>query len=86
MQDQITRRIRQDEKLSAAKFRTTIRVWLSTGGKVDRVQVLRTTGDTQLDTLIEREIGAMPALPEAPPREMPQPVIVRIAALPGAGG
>jgi len=85
MQDQIGRRLRQDDKLNTGKFRATIRVWLSAVGKVDRVQVLRTTGDTQLDTLIEQEIGSMPAMPEAPPREMPQPVIVRIGALPGVG-
>ena len=85
MQDQIGRHLRQDDKLNTAKFRATIRVWLTNGGKVDRVQVLRTTGDTQLDRLIEQEIGTMPALPEAPPREMPQPVIVRIGALPGVG-
>jgi TonB family protein len=85
MQDQIARHLRQDDKLNTAKFRATIRVWLTNAGRVDRVQVLRTTGDNQLDRLIEQEIGTMPALPEAPPREMPQPVIVRIGALPGVG-
>ena len=85
MQDQIGRRLREDEKLNTMKFRATIRVWLTGAGKVDRVQVMRTTGDTQLDSLIEQELGAMPTLPEAPPREMPQPVIVRIAAAPGVG-
>jgi len=85
MQDQIGRRLREDEKLNTMKFRATIRVWLSLAGKVDKVQVLRTTGDTQLDVLIEQELGAMPTMPEAPPREMPQPVIVRIAAVPGVG-
>jgi len=85
MQDQIGRRLREDDKLSTNKFRATIRVWLSPAGKVDRVQVLRTTGDTQTDTLIERAIGSMPVMPEAPPKEMPQPVIVRVGALPGVG-
>jgi hypothetical protein len=85
MQNQISRHIRQDEKLNTAKFRATIRVWLTNAGKVDRVQVLRTSGDTQLDKLIEQELGTMPAMPETPPREMPQPVIVRIGALPGVG-
>jgi protein TonB len=85
MQDQIGRRLRQDDKLNTNKFRATIKVWVSTGGKVDRVQVLRTTGDSRLDVLIEEVIGTMPSMPEAPPREMPQPVIVRIGAVPGVG-
>lgn len=85
MQDQIGRRLRSDDKLNVAKFRATIRVWLTPVGKVDRVQLLRTTGDTQLDAQIEQVIGTMPVMPEAPPKEMPQPVIVRIGALPGVG-
>jgi hypothetical protein len=85
MQDQISKRLRDDEKLNSNKFRATIRVWLSSIGKVDKVQVLRTTGDTQIDTLIEQAIGTMPPLPESPPKEMPQPVIVRVGALPGVG-
>ncbi|HXJ01226.1 MAG TPA: TonB C-terminal domain-containing protein [Micropepsaceae bacterium] len=85
MQDQISKRLREDDKLNTNKFRATIRVWLSTVGKVDRVQVMRTTGDTQIDTLIEQAIGTMPVMPEAPPKEMPQPVIVRVGALPGVG-
>jgi len=85
MQDQIGRRLRSDDKLNIAKFRATIRVWLTAVGKVDRVQVLRTTGDTQLDAQIEQVIGSMPGMPEAPPKEMPQPIVVRIGALPGVG-
>jgi periplasmic protein TonB len=85
MQDQIGRRIRQDEKLEAAKFRATIRIWLDNVGGVQRVELARTTGDNDLDTRIRKMIGTMPALPEAPPKDMPQPVIVRLGATPGFG-
>jgi len=30
-------------------------------------------------------IGAMPTLPEAPPKDMPQPIVVRIGARAGFG-
>jgi TonB family protein len=85
MQDQIGKRIRQDAKLEAAKFRATIRVWLTEEGAVQKVDVARTTGDNQLDDRIRRAIGSMPAMPEAPPKDMPQPVIVRIGATAGFG-
>jgi hypothetical protein len=77
MQDRIGRRLHEDDFLESAKFRATIRVWITPVGRVERVQIMRTTGDGKIDT--------MPALPEAPPREMPQPVIVRIGATPGVG-
>jgi TonB family protein len=85
MQDQIGRRLHQDDKLDISRFRATIRVWVSDAGKVEKVELSRTTGDDQLDQRIEQMIGTMPVLPEAPPKEMPQPVIVRIGATPGLG-
>lgn len=85
MQEQIGKRLRQDDQLDAARFRATIRVWLSPVGRVERVEVARTTGDGQLDDRIKQMIGTMPLLPEAPPQEMPQPVVVRIGATPGFG-
>ena len=85
MQDQIGKRIHQDEKLEVAKFRATIRVWLTDAGTVERVEMARTSGDNTLDNRIRQIIGSMPKLPEAPPKDMPQPVIVRIGATPGFG-
>ena len=85
MQDRITRSLHDDDKLNAEKFRVTLKVWLSELGKIQRVQVLHTTGDSDTDSRIEQVIGAMPALGEAPPKDMPQPIVVRIGARAGFG-
>jgi outer membrane biosynthesis protein TonB len=85
MMDRITQSLHDDEKLNAEKFRVTLKVWLSDLGKIQRVQVLHTSGDSSTDSRIEQVIGAMPALPEAPPKDMPQPIVVRIGARAGLG-
>jgi len=85
MQDQIGRRLHQDDKLDVSKFRATLRIWVTAAGQVEKVELTRTTGDDQIDQRIEQMISSMPKMPEAPPREMPQPVIVRIGATPGFG-
>ena len=85
MQDQISKSLRDDDKLNINKFRATLKVWLSNSGKIERVQVLHTTGDDTTDTRIVQVIDAMPTLPEAPPEDMPQPVIVRIGARSSVG-
>ena len=85
MQNSISKSIRDDEKLSTAKFRATIRIWLTDAGKVQRVQVLHATGDSDTDNRIERVIGAMPVLPEIPPKDLPQPTILRIDVRSGIG-
>ncbi len=85
MQERITKSLHADEKLNSDKFIATIKVWLTDAGKIDRVQFLRTTGDQEIDARIQQVIGTMPELPEAPPKDMPQPVIIRIGARPGFG-
>jgi TonB family protein len=85
MNDVITKSLHNDDKLNSAKFRATIKVWVTDSGKVLRVQVLHTTGDPNTDSRIEQVIAAMPSLPEPPPKDMPQPVVVRIGARAGLG-
>jgi hypothetical protein len=85
MQTSISKSIHDDEKLNTEKFRATVKVWLSEAGKIQRVQVMHTTGDAGTDNRIEQVIGAMPVLPEAPPKDMPQPIVVRIGARAGIG-
>jgi hypothetical protein len=85
MQDQISQSLRKDDKLDVRKFRATIKVWLSKVGKIDRVQMLHTTGDADTDSRIVQVIDGMPVLPETPPDDMPQPVIVRIGAASSVG-
>lgn len=85
MQDQIGKRLHQDDKLDVSRFRVTIKIWLSEAGRVEKVELSRKTGDGQMDQRIEQAIASMPAMPEAPPKEMPQPIVVRIGATPGFG-
>jgi hypothetical protein len=85
MQDQISQSLRRDDKLNIDKFRATIKVWLSRAGKIERVQMLHTSGDDNTDSRIVQVIDGMPTLPEAPPEDMPQPVIVRVGARSSVG-
>ena len=85
IQSQIDKSLRADDMLEVAKFRATMRIWLTPSGSVEKVELVRTTGDNELDQRIAQVISTMPAIPEAPPNEMPQPVIVRIGATPGFG-
>jgi TonB family protein len=81
MQDQISRRLHDDAKLDTAKFRATVKIWVSSGGRIERVEVLHGTGDRDLDERIRDAIASMPSLPETPPSDMPA-AIVRVGARP----
>jgi hypothetical protein len=85
MTDRITQALHADERLNTNQYRATIRVWVSEAGKIERVQVVRNSGDSDTSSRIEKVLGAMSNLPEAPPKDMPQPVLIRIGARPGMG-
>jgi protein TonB len=85
-QAQITRRLREDEKLANAKYHGTVKIWFTAAGgvgRVGRVELLHGTGDNDLDERIRQAIANMPGLPEAPPADMPA-MLVRIGARPGS--
>lgn len=85
MQDQISKAMQRDDQLNGKKFRATVKVWISPSGKIERVEIIHTSGDRDIDGRIEQVIAEMATLPEAPPDDMPEPVIVRVGARPGIG-
>jgi hypothetical protein len=80
IQDEIVKQIHSDEELDIANFRGSLKLWLTLAGKINRVEIQRSTGNPQIDSRLRDMIVGMPALPKAPPPEMPQPVRVLIVA------
>ncbi len=76
---QIKRWLAENDKLAGTKYRGTVKVWLSASGAVSRVEILHGTGSSDLDGRLQQAIASMPAVPEAPPSDLPA-MIVRIDA------
>jgi hypothetical protein len=81
----VERRLHQDEKLDLGKFRGTVKIWFSTAGKVERVEIIHSTGDPDTDNRIKQAIATMPSLPEAFPGDL-GPAIVRVGGKPSGEG
>lgn len=84
MRDRIADALQRDEKLRTAKRGGNVRIWLSETGKIERAQFLHASDDGETDRRIEEVIAAMPPLPEAPPKDMPRVVIMRVNVRSGA--
>jgi outer membrane biosynthesis protein TonB len=69
---------RRHKRMSAASARVELRVWTDTAGRISRVQLIRSTGDIELDAAIQSVVGLK--LREAPPRDIPMPMIARLTA------
>lgn len=80
LQRQIQEALQKDDKLRSSHYQVVVSLWLSPTGHTERVKLVNTTGDHELDSKIESTLVASLDVPEAPPQGMPQPVNVRIAA------
>ncbi len=66
------------KKLKSADYRVIVRVWLSRGGAVQRVELAGSSGNGEIDESLRQALAEVPALREPPPENMPQPVKLRI--------
>lgn len=80
LKDSILDALSDDDRVRSGSYRLTVRVWLAQDGRVTRVALADSTGNAELDAAIERALGRMERVREAPPIEMPQPVTLRIVS------
>jgi protein TonB len=69
---------RRKKKLSTASTRVELRLWADPSGHVSRVQLIRSTGNPELDEAIQSIVGTR--LKEPPPRDIPMPMVARFTA------
>ena len=67
-----------DARLRHTSYSVDIRVWLATDGRVERISVVQSSGNVELDGYIQQDLAHLARLSEAPPLEMPQPVKLKI--------
>lgn len=80
VQQQIEAALRANNKTRNAVMQIQVRLWSDATGRVSRVQLVSSTGDTELDKVIQNEILAGLTLREPPPKDMPMPIVTRITA------
>jgi hypothetical protein len=78
VQQQIEAALRANPKTRNSVAQIQVRLWADATGRVTRVQVVKFTGDADVDSIIRGEILAGLALREPPPTDMPMPMVTRI--------
>jgi protein TonB len=59
-------------------YRVMVRVWLAGDGAVQRVELVDSTGSPGMDETLKAALDRLPPVAEAPPKNLPQPIKVRI--------
>jgi len=78
VQTQIRAALEANPKTRHAVVQLQIRLWADGFGRVNRVQLMSSTGDAELDAAIRNDVLGGLTLREPPPKDMPMPIITRV--------
>ena len=80
VQTQIEAALRANEKTRHAVLQIQVRLWPDSTGRINRVQLVSSSGNGELDAVIRDQILGGMTLREPPPKDMPLPIITRVTA------
>ncbi len=55
-----------------------MRLWSDPSGRIQRVQLVDSTGDPNIDAVLTREVLQGLQLRQPPPNDMPMPIVMRV--------
>jgi protein TonB len=80
LRQQIQEIMAKDKRLRSANYKAVVRIWMTRDGRVEKFEMVGSTGYPDTDGLIKLALASMPSLKEAPPEDMPQPIKMRITS------
>lgn len=79
LQRHLQEQLAKNRRLRDVDYRLVVKVWLSPGGSIERVEIANSSGNADMDDAIRTALADVSALRQTPPEDLPQPVRVRIA-------
>jgi len=76
----IAQELARDPKLKATAYQIEVRVWLSKDGHFEREEIVRGTGDRELDALIRAGLSQLTSVQQPIPQNLPQPLRIRVTS------
>lgn len=76
----IAQELARDDQLRTSNYRIEVRLWLTHSGRVDHYELVRGTGDPDLDRKIRDGLAQVGNLRQAVPDGLPQPLRIRVTS------
>lgn len=80
LKEELHKSLYEHEEIRKETYSITVKVWINKRGKVTKVKMLDATGNKKIDKAIMLALNSAGSLSEAPPEQMPQPVMLRITS------
>lgn len=74
----------RNNRLRTSDYRTALRLWFRPDGRIERAELVGSTGDAEIDAALRAALADLRPLRAAPPPDMPQPMQLRLTSR-GAG-
>lgn len=80
VKSEIERALQRNKKLTNGQYKLVVTVWVKPNGDVDKLEFVQSDAQDGVEQAVKEALDAMPAIREAPPEGMPQPIKLRITA------
>jgi periplasmic protein TonB len=80
LKNQIQDALEKDNKLKEGQYKLVVSVWLKANGDIEKLEWSSTDALPDIQQGVKVALDNMPAMREAPPEGMPQPIKLRITA------
>ncbi len=80
VQSHLVAQLSKEGKLRRSDYRVDLRVWFAPDGRIERFELLDSTGNKEVDEQIKLVLQSMPPLKQPPPADLPQPVKLRLTS------
>jgi protein TonB len=84
VQSFLQEQFQKNDKLRRADYRVVVRVWFSRDGRLERFELVDSSGSEEIDQNLKVTMADLPRMRQAPPADLPQPVKLRVTSR-GAG-
>ena len=74
----VMERLSSDKALHSGSFQATVRIWFNTDGSVQKVSLIKGSGDRERDRLIEGDLSEITRFSQPPPAGVPSPVTFNV--------
>jgi protein TonB len=68
------------KRLRQVKYTAVLDLWINKDGRIEKVELVRTSGNRELDTTLRLAVAEVGKVREPPPPEMPQPVRLQVTS------
>jgi protein TonB len=80
LKDEIVNQLGAEPNARSNSYSVVISVWVGDDGTIQRVEIAKSSGDSQRDQSIQTALTRLGRLSQPPPADMPEPITLRIVS------